>query len=1228
MIVYCFDQLNLARVASIQFVISVGLPFALIVVSDVSAIVVGVLEPQQLMPRPTIAVTDSASNIISDPLALPSFATARYPTVEFIITSGTINKSVATTAALIGPDGTYSFVISARALFGDVFQILFSVPGLPSITTGRAKIEKCIPGSEYAEVNTFNCLACPEHAVCDGTDAIGALPGFWRGSVASIWLYQCTPPESCASSTQCSNEYTGTLCGSCSIGYGRSGTSCVACYNKVLSWFFILGLFVALLFVTTTLALAAFLSAQQQIAELLHHRRRHGEQGRPRRFNARQLSIVFKMVLSHLQMLAVVPVRNFLMPPWITQFLSVISAASSLNPNFSFISCELAPTILETMYVVLAVPPIVMVFLFGVFALRLFRMKSLVRRRQAATEASKRFRIDVRAAQDEEEVAVFGEVVSKVDVIHRRYDINQLGSVVKSDAARGALNHFVANESVDREDQLDRNQKELLGNDAAQVADVSFGASVNLVDDETQKHKSRREESTTKSYDDEFIENCALSVVIVLFLAYPSIVQACAKIRPCTTVVMSAQAGDVRSVMLYEPSIDCSSPTYSRALNAAAAFLVFITAGVPLATVGLVYAIARWTRRGDVSLAKQVFYFTTGGYRDRVWFWEVVGLLRKAALVIAVNSIVDSELQMLACFWITLFSVYLNFSVKPWINVVLLNCEYVSLIALTATYGSLAMYSTDSGQASRDTMIVPFVLFAANAVAFAYFAFAISYSLRSDLSQAMGRSQLAKDLYMLVFERWDMLDAEQRLASLQRKVSKLRYHLAARFPRHEMAHEVLRLAKKSFGQRASRVVHDILARRNAELDESLLRTSAMSSSVNQRAPNPLQGAESPLVRGKAIAASDVVHVFNSLRGSARAKESKVNTLLALDNIVNLCMIKSTEDLDSVWTLESRLFKAVVSSAKKRRSKLEQMIASAEEEKKRAAADVPEKKEHEAEAAMSTSTIGRRLTLLNQLQGPVRNFSTVVRKASSTTNENNQEENASNISPHPPSLANTAASMAAVSRAADRFFVQSEASQAASSAQSTDAIAAESTLGEPQAMTGPLQGIRRRRSRPSIAAPQNLEETSTVSTPSGAGDQVPAPSAEAPPQLRRRSSKVTIASSIAVTGESGAAPSSNNEPQSNSTKNYGTKPPSTLVESEALAEGRSGRNAETDASSAHTTEDQATTADPSHDADTTPAGGSAPPESSLASSRVSRRGSLIPNAPQPAMVTHGRRATRQ
>jgi hypothetical protein len=217
-----------------------------------------------------------------------------------------------------------------------------------------------------------------------------------------------------------------------------------------------------------------------------------------------------------------------------------------------------------------------------------------------------------------------------------------------------------------------------------------------------------------------WMESSAVSVVVVLFLTFPTVLDTATAMLVCSSYDYGG--GVVERFLAVDHSISCTSTSYETYRVAGYGFLGAYGLGIPLCGIMLV-KITGIVKSNDY--ARKLFFFTTGGFKDHLWFWDVVGLLRKGFLVV-VTSLVASELAGLICAWAMAFFLVINVASTPWANPELSLLENLSLASTAATF-SLVLLLPSFPQDSSPVVfpLISTVVVVLNAVALLAFARAV-----------------------------------------------------------------------------------------------------------------------------------------------------------------------------------------------------------------------------------------------------------------------------------------------------------------------------------------------------------------------------------------------------------------------------------------------------------------------------------------------------------------------
>ena len=231
-------------------------------------------------------------------------------------------------------------------------------------------------------------------------------------------------------------------------------------------------------------------------------------------------------------------------------------------------------------------------------------------------------------------------------------------------------------------------------------------------------------------------ESVAVTIVVILFLFYPTLLLNATEMLRCASYDYGN--GATRTYLIADRSIDCLEAKYHLYSMLGYVALVGYGLGIPVVSIGLVKLIAAM-HDGDSDHARKLFFFTTGGFKEELWFWDTVGLLRKATLVV-VTSLITPDLAGLLCAWAMAGFLALNLITSPWANSDLSRLENTSLATITATFSLVLLlpHYTFETAPVLNTMIALGILIV-NCFAFAVFAAALKtefvFAVKSILSK-------------------------------------------------------------------------------------------------------------------------------------------------------------------------------------------------------------------------------------------------------------------------------------------------------------------------------------------------------------------------------------------------------------------------------------------------------------------------------------------------------------
>ena len=667
-VLHCYE-ISSNLISQVTFVIDSGTPTSLRLAVDVATILVGVREAVTLQPQPVVVAVDAADNVVNDVRQLPEWTTVNYVTVGDDRTQGV------TTSSTVRSDGTYVFQgLRIRAYFGQPPTLKFSALGLKTLAVVLPKLELC-ELSSYGVRGTATCAPCPMFGICDGSPVVAGVPGAWRAISTSYVFYGCTPAAACPGEAQCAPAYTGAVCGACAPGYGYSLSSCDSCGWYVANWALITILFAGLVFVVYHISMDAIRSEVVVAAA--------------RKNKAAQettLPIIWKMLLSHIQILTLISPQELPLSPWVKSVVHFSSTASAMELNFAFLSCELARNAIDTMWMTIACIPLLIAAVSVVYFVRHF---------------------------GEYQSRLLDTIVIGAPEIAFEAPAELYRMRLRRQRGLPTENGNDERDKVRRLREVTRNRMLLVDEEADAVVRAGH-----VADDARAVHP---------------LKVLAIVFVVVLYLLYTTVVKYASRLVPCQTIDLGN--GKTRDYMLYAADIACDSTTYAAARRNAGVVVGMIAIGVPVGCVLLVMLTARLFG-GDMSRAKIAFRFTTGGLRDALWFWEAVSLARKAALAILASSSVTLQLRMVGCFWILFVSLLVNGYVRPWKDQLLSDMEMMSFAILALTYGMLSMSLANPNYNTAVSIVVIVSSIGATILFIGGILLSIGQSLRDDVDPA------------------------------------------------------------------------------------------------------------------------------------------------------------------------------------------------------------------------------------------------------------------------------------------------------------------------------------------------------------------------------------------------------------------------------------------------------------------------------------------------------------
>ncbi|CUG92509.1 membrane-associated protein, putative, partial [Bodo saltans] len=680
MTIYFFTRLDLTISTTLRITVTPGLPSKITFSPGTSPMswTSGVTTAFTI-PSFSVVVKDVAGNVVigGGSVALPREITVNYVNVLPVTpspneTRTSVETPVAFTSTANSRTSAYDFGgLSLRSPFAvDVTLRFTCVDANITALTFTVPQESCGSG-RYGERGAYECFLCPAHASCDGSTSIDADPGYWRGSITSPYLYACSPAEGCRSSTECAAGYIGALCGSCALGFGRTVSTCDACTSTVVPWVFVALIVVGLVVLVWGLGLrsVAFSAPADVDARVVNL---------PAKRSA--VPVVIKLALSHVQILALLPLRR-LAVGFIGDALESSGSWSVVTPGFLNVACVIGRRAFNEMIATVALVGLVIVGCIVLAVLIAKRDNGRFRdeaRRQAAKQRAKLAKdaqaspMRFRAADVAHTAALFRSSKNRVEVLRNHFHLidEYDGDVL--------ARHQIAPHDFQGwlEADIEVDEKE----DAKFIALEELVAPV--APDGVPPAYIRRPAVWTR-----VVNITLISIVVTTFLLYPTVVQAAVRTMQCHAVRISNAVSI--SVLSYDPVVECTSSEYHSGQLPAVAVLVAFGAGVPLLCPLVILFARRFTCGGRLDRACQLFFFVTGGYR--VWFWEGLVLARKAVIVVVLVLMADDDqASCIICMWVLAGCLALNATQRPWEAQRLGSLEALSLATLSLTSLCLA----------------------------------------------------------------------------------------------------------------------------------------------------------------------------------------------------------------------------------------------------------------------------------------------------------------------------------------------------------------------------------------------------------------------------------------------------------------------------------------------------------------------------------------------------------
>eukprot|EP01012_Entosiphon_sulcatum_P021962 TRINITY_DN2683_c0_g1_i1.p1 TRINITY_DN2683_c0_g1~~TRINITY_DN2683_c0_g1_i1.p1 ORF type:complete len:3424 (-),score=286.53 TRINITY_DN2683_c0_g1_i1:13-10251(-) len=248
--------------------------------------------------------------------------------------------------------------------------------------------------------------------------------------------------------------------------------------------------------------------------------------------------------------------------------------------------------------------------------------------------------------------------------------------------------------------------------------------------DFSQLDRARLTEGYLHSAKDIYI----VAVLVLLFLAFPSLVTQVAALLSCTQ--FEGPTGlDKR--LTADMTLSCLSSEYRHWQAASVAFTVIYGLGIPF--FGF---LVLWNNRDKLGHSRVMLRlgFITTGYRKQAFFWEMVILTRKMVLVIVIATLESASPRYTAfvAMWVVVLYLALNIYFQPFKFVMLWRLENLSLATIAITLNIGVLYFDDTLD-SRIRNGLMWVVFALQVLVTVLFGLMFFYELRRFLRTVLGK---------------------------------------------------------------------------------------------------------------------------------------------------------------------------------------------------------------------------------------------------------------------------------------------------------------------------------------------------------------------------------------------------------------------------------------------------------------------------------------------------------
>ena len=199
-----------------------------------------------------------------------------------------------------------------------------------------------------------------------------------------------------------------------------------------------------------------------------------------------------------------------------------------------------------------------------------------------------------------------------------------------------------------------------------------------------------RFQSDHGTFKDQFVA----SLVLLWYLTFPSIIQKLFALITCTIPINGVRYVEV------DPQIPCFVDEHRTMLLSAGliGLLVYII-GMPMISLYVLKHVDRSKGRNKLR-----FGMLYDGFSEQYWYWEIVVLMRKIAIIV-IAGFMEGEEQILAMLLVLFLVIYVTAICQPFENVQLLHLELASLAICFITFWTGNLFLVESATCHDGTYV-------------------------------------------------------------------------------------------------------------------------------------------------------------------------------------------------------------------------------------------------------------------------------------------------------------------------------------------------------------------------------------------------------------------------------------------------------------------------------------------------------------------------------------------